>query len=206
MNDGKPINDPGNGFDAGADQLKQDDTEEVSSTVVNVQEDLQFADLLKFQQQLAEDFEIKLKYDAAKQVLIDKLYNENREYKDGILEKFRRQLFLAVIQKIDEFEKFISSFDSEEYSESNYRKLLRFFREDIVVDFKEMLHEKFDVVAYNSEPLSMLDINRHRPLRSTPTDDESLHRLVKQSLKPGYELGGEILRHEMVEVYTKYNL
>ena len=181
-------------------------TEEVSSTVVNVQ-NLHFADLVKFQQQLAEDFEVKLKYDAAKQVLIDKLYEENREFKEGILTKFRRQLLLAVIEQIDESEKSIRFFDSEENSEAseaNYRKLLFFFRE-IVADFQNMLQEKFDVVAFRSEPFSMMDIKRQRPLRSTPTKDESLHRRVKQSLKPGYELGGEILRHEIVDVYTKYN-
>ncbi|MDR1383486.1 MAG: hypothetical protein LBJ67_06540 [Planctomycetaceae bacterium] len=48
--------------------------------------------------QLANDFENKLKYDASKQEQIDKLYNENQKYKEGILEKFRKQLILAVIE------------------------------------------------------------------------------------------------------------
>ena len=178
-----------------------DDTEIVSSTEVN-EPYMQFADLLKFQQQLANDFEIKLKYDAAKQEQIDKLYKENLEYKDGILEKFRRQLILAVIEQIDECQKSAEFFATAEYSEENYIKLLRFFRE-IAADFQNMLYEQFDVVAYHSEPLTTLDVKRQRPLRTTPTDDESQHRLVKQSLKPGYQLGDKVLRHEMVDVYSK---
>ena len=181
-----------------------DDTEEDSSTEVN-EPCMQFADLLKFQQQLANDFEVKLKYDAAKQEQIDRLYSENQEYKEGIHEKLRRQLILSVIEQIDQCETSINFFDATEYSEENYRKLLRFFRE-IAADFQNMLSEQFDVIAYRSEPLTTLDIKQQRPLRTTPTNDESQHRLIKESLKPGYQLGDKVLRHEMVDVYSNKTL
>ena len=205
MNDETITNNPDKEPDIGVDLPEQDNIEEVSVTVANVQ-DLQFADLLKLQQQLVNDFEIKLKYDAAKQEQIDKLYSENQEYKEGILEKFRRQFILAVIEQVDESDKSIRFFDEQEYSEDNYRKLLVIFGE-IADDFRNMLFERFGIVSYRCEPLSSFDVNRQRPLRTTPTDDESLHRQVKQSLKPGYEQveGGVILRHEMVDVYTKNN-
>jgi molecular chaperone GrpE (heat shock protein) len=151
---------------------------------------------------LAKDFDVKLKYDAAKQEQIDKLYKENLEYKEGILNEFRRKLILAVIEQIDVTEKCIKSFDDKECSEDNYRELLNIFR-DVVNEWQEMLLKQFDVSSYQCEPNSPVDIKRQRILKQIPTDDAALYKHVRQTLRTGYELNGQVLRPELVAVFVK---
>jgi len=152
--------------------------------------------------QLVKDFEVKLKYDTAKQEQIDKLYKENLEYKEGILDKFKRSLILAVIEQIDSAEKSIKFFGDKECSEENYRKLLNNFR-DVVSEWQEMLLQQFDVSSYQCEPNSPVDVKRQRTLKQIPTEDATLYKHVRQTLRPGYELNEQVLRPEFVEVYVR---
>ncbi|MDR1383565.1 MAG: hypothetical protein LBJ67_06945 [Planctomycetaceae bacterium] len=152
--------------------------------------------------QLAKDFDAKLKYDASKQTLIDKLYNENQSYKEGILQKFQHAMILAVIEQIDDAAKTISHFENAEFSEENYRKLLKYYS-DIAASFQDMLIERFDIHFYHSEPNTPFDPKKQRSLKTVVTNDQSKHKLVKQSLRPGCETeAGFVLRSEMVEVYV----
>jgi len=159
-------------------------------------------DLLFAFRQLARDFETKLKYDASKKELIDKLYKENLEFKEGIVRKFQHVMILAVIEKIDEAEKDIAVFANRESSEENYRKLLDSYR-DIAANFQDMLSIRFDVESYRCEPLTAFEPKIQRSLRTCPTVEGDKNKLVKQTLRPGYKTAdGFILRPELVEVYV----
>jgi molecular chaperone GrpE (heat shock protein) len=163
-------------------------------------------EILLFLNQLAKDFETKIKYDAAKQEQIDKLYNENQEYKQGILEKFKKSLVLAVIGQIDAAFNTISHFGNREFSEENYYKLLENYRE-IATDFQDSLAQSFDVAAFNSEENTPFDAKRQRALKTVPTEDEAKHKTINKSLRQGYEVANAdgtktLLRLEMVEVYV----
>jgi hypothetical protein len=159
-------------------------------------------DILLLMKQLAKDFEVKLKYDASKQQLIDKLYTENQNFKEGIVKKFRHTMILAVIEQIDDAAKQTTFFTNAEFTEDNYRKLLANYC-DIAEGFQNMLLEKFDVNAYRCETETPFDAKRQRSLKTTPTDDQTKHKLIKQSLRPGYETDdGFVLRPELVEVYV----
>ncbi|MGL6196672.1 MAG: hypothetical protein ACRC2T_17810 [Thermoguttaceae bacterium] len=151
--------------------------------------------------QLAKDFESKLKYDAAKQGQIDKLYNETQEYKQGILRKFQHSLIIAVIEQIDQAAKQIAFFTNAEFSETMFRKMLDSYQ-DITVSFQDMLTEKFSVQVYRCEPHTRFDPKRQRTLKTTPTRDVTLNKHVKASLRPGYETEEcYVIRPELVEVY-----
>lgn len=157
-------------------------------------------------QQLVKDFEVKLKYDATKQDQIDKLYQENQEYKQGILEKFKKSLVLAVVEQIDAALKTIAHFEMQEFSEENYGKLLKNYSE-IVTDFQDSLAQSFDVVAFSSEENSPFDAKRQRALKTMQTEDETKHKTISKSIRQGYEIVNAdetktLLRLEMVEVYV----
>jgi molecular chaperone GrpE (heat shock protein) len=158
--------------------------------------------VLPLLQQLAKDFETKFKYDASKQEQIDKLYKENMDYKQNILKKYQQSLILAVIEKIDDAEKSIAFFADKEFSEENYRKLLAFYR-DTTGDFQNALQERFDVSVFRCEPDTPFDVKRQKILKTVPTDNPTKHKTIKQTLRPGYEIDGQVLRTEMVEVYVK---
>ena len=150
---------------------------------------------------LANDFSTKLKYDAAKQGQIDKLYLENQGYRDDLIEKFKQQLVLAVIEQIDDADKQISHFNKQEATEKNYAKLLNCFR-DVAVSFQDMLLERFDVSSFCSEPGTPFDPKRQRALKTSATPETSRNKTVAATLRPGYEKNdGSVVRPEMVEVY-----
>ncbi|MDR2642047.1 MAG: hypothetical protein LBC74_04560 [Planctomycetaceae bacterium] len=177
-------------------------TTEIISTVQTKDISVEIAEINVFLQQLVKDFETKLKYDATKQGQIDKLYNENQSFKEGLLKKFRHLLILTVIEQIDDVDKQITYFGNASFSEENYRKLLSSYQE-VARGFQDVLLEKFDVQNYRCEPNSTFDPKRQRSLKTCPINDQSKHKLVKQSLRSGYETDdGFILRPEMVEVYV----
>jgi molecular chaperone GrpE (heat shock protein) len=141
-----------------------------------------------------------------KQEQIDKLYNENQEYKQGIHEKLKKSLVLAVIGQIDAAQKTISHFENHEFSEENYRKLLDNYNE-IARDFQDSLAQSFDVVAFSSEENATFDPKRQKALKTVPTQDETKNKKITKSLRPGYEMtNGDgpptLLRPEQVEVYV----
>jgi len=143
---------------------------------------------------------------AKKEEQIDKLYDENQGYKQGILEKFKKSLVLAVIGQIDAALKTISHFGNQEFSEENYRKLLANYNE-IASDFQDSLAQSFDVVTFSSEENTLFDAKRQRALKTVPTEDETKHKTIRQSLRQGYEMANAdgtktLLRLEMVEVYV----
>ena len=157
-------------------------------------------------QQLVKDFDAKLKYDATKQEQIDKLYNANQEYQQGILDKFKKSLVLAVIGQIDAAQKAISHFGNQEFSEGNYRKLLGNYVE-IATDFQDSLAQSFDVTAFGCEENTPFDAKRQKALKTIATEDESKHKTISKSLRQGYEMANAdgtttLLRLEMVEVYV----
>ena len=156
-------------------------------------------------QQLVKDFDTKLKYDAAKQEQIDKLYNENKEYKQGIHEKLKKSLIIEVIKQIESAKKQISHFENQEFSEANYRKLLKNYNE-IATDFQDALEQSFDVVAFNCEENTTFDPQRQKAV-PIPTDDATKNKTIRKSLRQGYEITNAdgtstILHLEMVEVYV----
>lgn len=159
-------------------------------------------DILAVLRQLAKDFETKLKYDASKQELIDKLYKENMEFKEGLVKKFQQAMIAAVIERIDDAAKDIAIFENREFSAENYLKLLASYT-DITTGFQDMLSVRFDVECYSGEPLSRFDPKAQRSLRTCPTSDPNKNKLVKQTLRPGYKTAdGFVLRPELVEVYV----
>jgi len=149
---------------------------------------------------LARDFSTKIKYDATKQGQIDKLYQENQSYRDDVIEKFKQQVVLAVIEQIDDAEKQIAHFDKQEETEKNYAKLLNCFR-DVTVSFQDMLLERFDVSSFQCDPGTPFDPKRQRALKTSDSPEASQNKTVAATLRPGYEKNdGTVVRPEMVEV------
>jgi molecular chaperone GrpE (heat shock protein) len=154
---------------------------------------------------LTQNVDFGTKFAEKKQEQIDKLYKENQEYKQGIHEKLKKSLILAVIEQIDAAQKTISHFGDREFSEENYRKLLANYGE-IATDFQDKLEQSFDVIAFNCEENTPFDAKHQKSLKTIPTEDETKHKTISKSLRQGYEMTNAdgtqtILRLEMVEVY-----
>jgi molecular chaperone GrpE (heat shock protein) len=96
----------------------------------------------------------------------------------------------------------IMFFENAEFSETNFRKLLISYR-GIAEGLQDWLLEKFDVSNYRCAKETLFDPKRQRAIKTAKTDDNAKNKLVKTSLRSGYQTGDEIiLRPEIVEVYV----
>ena len=183
--------------------VTDDTAEPVESETVPQPSDTGILAELKFlMTTLTKDFETKLKYDSAKQKQIDTLYHENQQYRDGIIRRFQTAMILAVIEQIDEASRQIAYFENAGFSEVNFQKILKSYR-DIALSFQDMLLEKFNVENYRCQAGDQFDPKRQRSLKTVATDNPDLNKLVKQSLRFGYQSDeGQVLRPELVEVWV----
>ena len=136
-----------------------------------------------------------------KQADIDKLYDENRDYKDDIIGQFKKKLVLGVIEQLDVAYKQIATFENREQSEKNYTKLLRSFQE-IADDFLDMLRNRLGITPFQSNHGEKFDPARHNAIRRKPTNVKSSDTTINESVRNGYvNSDGRILRPEFVEVF-----
>lgn len=177
---------------------RPEETSDVAAT--SVSEDAA-GELRLLMEKLLNEFGGKLKYDVKKQEQIDRLYQENCAYRDGLVEQCKKHLIQAVIEQVDDAEKQIAHFRTEEFSEKNFKKMFRSF-EDVALSLRDMLLERFDVDSWQSDAGTPFDPKCQRSLRTTPTADTALVKTLRRSIRFGYKTDdGIILRPELVDVY-----
>ncbi|MBI9075319.1 MAG: nucleotide exchange factor GrpE [Desulfatibacillum sp.] len=150
-------------------------------------------------EQLGRDFESKLKYDSHKEKIIDSLHRELQEHKDGLLKKHMQSMVMDIVKVIDDVRKIVRYYREKELQESDLPKLL-----DILEDLPSDLEDAFSfqgIRPYTCEG-NAFNPARQRVLQKLNTEDESLDKSVAKRLLPGYEWDDNILRLEMVGVYT----
>ncbi|MFZ7124668.1 MAG: nucleotide exchange factor GrpE [Desulfobacterales bacterium] len=148
---------------------------------------------------LSQDFEGKLKYDAHKEMIIDRLHGELQDYKQDLLKKLVLSFILDVIKLADDIRKWIAHFKALEPSQRDPVKLFRYL-EAIPSDLEDIFYWQ-GVKPYSTSD-GAFDPIRQRALKKVPTDDPHLDKTVSHSLRPGYEWDGKVIRQEMVAVYV----
>lgn len=157
-------------------------------------------DQLGFQMaSLQREFEGKLKYDAHKDEIIDKLHNELQEYKQDILKKHILSIVMDVVKVADDIRKWLTYFRSLEVSQRDPRKLFRYL-EAIPSDLEDIFY--WHGVRPFSTAEGIFDPARQRAIKKIPSMDASQDKLIAESLRPGYEWDGKVIRQEMVAVYV----
>ena len=159
----------------------------------------QLSGLSRQVEQLSQDFESKLKYDSHKEKIIDSLHGELQEHKDGLLKKHIQSMVMDIVKVIDDVRKIVRHYREKDLSESDLPKIL-----DILEDLPSDLEDAFSfqgIRPYTCEG-DTFNPARQRVLQKIDTEDESLDKKVAKRLLPGYEWDDNILRLEMVGVYT----
>lgn len=148
--------------------------------------------------QLSQEFSGKLKYDAHKEDIIDKLHQELQEYKQDLLKKLVLSFVLDVIKLADDIRKWISHFKALDASQRDPIKLFRYL-EAIPSDLEDIFYWQ-GVKPFTTQE-GVFDPTRQRALKKIPTEDPELDKTIAQSVRPGYEWEGKVIRQEMVAVY-----
>lgn len=158
--------------------------------------------LSKIEEQLAhiqDEFQSKLKHDAHKDRMIDKLHKELQEYKGDIIIKYMKSAFLDLIQTNDNIRKLADYYTSRELSEDDFTKLLQILKE-LPSDLDDVFFRQ-GVNAYICEE-DEFDAKRQKVLKTIETSDKSKDKIIAERLRPGYEWDDQVIRPEMVSVYV----
>lgn len=147
---------------------------------------------------LQREFEGKLKYDAQKDKLIDKLHQELQAYRQDFLKKHLLTVILDVIKIADDIRKWLHYFRSLDPAQRDPLKLFRYL-EAVPTDLEDVFY--WHGVKPYSTPGGNFDPTRHRALKQIHTDESDKDKTIARSLRPGYEWDGKVIRQEMVAVY-----
>jgi len=161
---------------------------------------------------LQESFDAKLKYDAKKDAIIDRQFQELTQFKNGLVTKVTMQIVSDLIAEIDSAEKLVRFYEGAECNEANFKKLIKVLK-DIPASLCDVL-EKYGVTSYRSSVGALFNPKRQRALKTTETGDASKDKTINELLRLGFEQEIEsadgdsaktkIVRSEMVDVYV-YN-
>jgi molecular chaperone GrpE (heat shock protein) len=148
---------------------------------------------------LQRDFEGKLKYDAHKDKVIDRLHDELQEYKQDLLKKHLLTVILDVIKIADDIRKWLHHFRALEPAQRDPLKLFRYL-EAIPTDLEDVFY--WHGVKPFASTEGAFDPARQRVAKKVPTTDPSKDKTVARSLRPGYIWDDKVIRQEMVAVYV----
>ncbi len=141
-------------------------------------------------------FEEKIKYDLSKESQIDKLHSELQDHKNGLILKILKPLVLDLITLHDNTGKILAELKKTS-SEVNL-KLYESFQTDI----EDILYRYgFESYSTNIEDVEF-DSKRQRIAKTLTTDEISRDRKIAERLRKGFIYEGNIIRPEMVSVYT----
>ena len=148
---------------------------------------------------LDREFAGKIRHDTHKDRIIDNLHQELQAYKDDILKKYLKNFITDMIYVIDNIRRLTSHYASLPSAEKDPEKLLGLM-DGIPSDLEDIFYRQ-GIKTYTCEGNSF-DARRQRVLKKIETSDLSKDKTVAESLRPGYEWDGQILRPEIVAVYV----
>ena len=148
---------------------------------------------------LIEGFETKIKIDEHKNKIIDTLHDELQTFREGIIKKHLYSFVTDVIKIIDDIRKFKGHYTGESPSEEVVTNLLTFL-DSIASDLEDLFAWQGVVPFMCGTPT--FESSRQRVIKKIDTDDPTKDKTVAESLRPGYEWDGKMIRPEMVAVYV----
>lgn len=156
------------------------------------------ADLGRRIDALRSTFERELRAEANRERVIDRLHAELQDYKQDLLLKVQRPIFVDLIQLHDDVGKMAAArppSDTESEGSSSFRGIL----ESIQTAIEDILYRQ------GVEPFALesceFDPRRQRALATTATDDPTLNKTVASRIRKGFAAGEKLIRPELVSVF-----
>jgi molecular chaperone GrpE len=147
---------------------------------------------------LLSQFESKIKYDKHKEDIIDKLHNENQNFKNDIYKKLLLPLVNEIIILIDDYATLFKKHCENNINEIDVSKLLKQFG-SISEDLENLLYKNgIDVLNVEGK---QLDPSKQKVIKIILTDDPNKDKIVIEKLKKGFVWDGKIIRMEYVSCY-----
>ncbi|MBW2737705.1 MAG: nucleotide exchange factor GrpE [Deltaproteobacteria bacterium] len=186
------------------DVANQNDNNEVSSDTDNSGNYYSaihhFEKLLKSGfDKILHSFEQKLAYDITKQQQIDSLHSELQKYRTDLIAKTNRPIINGLIRLHDDIGRLVEKLKScppEQLNHNRFFKVIDGIQEDI-----EILLDQNGIITFR-ESFEEFSPRRQQAIKSIPINEEDLNGVVAARIRPGFEIGNEIIKKERVTVYV----
>ena len=146
-------------------------------------------------------FENKFLYDATKEEMITKLHRELQAYKDDMLRKTLKPIFMDMIVFADNMKTLVSRYEETlepELMLEKYQKLRKeFFKIGSHID--DFLYN-YGIEAYSSNAGDDFNPRTQQAKKSSDTDNPDEHKKIVASLATGYTWDEQLLRRENVHI------
>ncbi|MEW5737002.1 MAG: nucleotide exchange factor GrpE, partial [Thermodesulfobacteriota bacterium] len=126
------------------------------------------------------------------------LHDELQQYRNDMVRKQLLPVIMDVIKVADQVRKITGHFRSRDNAEIPPEKLLGAL-EAVPDDLEDLLSYQ-GVAAFRFED-AVFNPSRQQVLRKVETPDPALDKAVSESISPGYEWEGKVIRRELVNVY-----
>ena len=146
---------------------------------------------------LKQKFENKIEFDKHKNELFDKMHKQLEDYQNDAIGASVMPITMDLIILIDTIKK-NQSYICKKCSEKDYKKLYDLYM-GVSQDLEAVLLRQ-DIEPY-TEDNDKINIKRQKVNKVVYTSDEDKNNMVKESVAPGYEKFGRIIRPEKVDIY-----
>lgn len=142
---------------------------------------------------LQSQFDREVRAEASRERIVDRLHAELQEYKQDLMLKVQRPIFVDLIQLHDDVGKMAAA---QPPDAEGFRDALG----SIQTALEDVLYRQ-GVEPFRVEG-DAFDPRRQRAVTTVPTPDPALARTVAARLRPGFQSGEKVIRPEMVTVYS----
>ncbi|MDR3622949.1 MAG: nucleotide exchange factor GrpE [Paludisphaera borealis] len=142
---------------------------------------------------LQAQFDREVRAEASRERVVDRLHAELQEYKQDLLLKVQRPIFVDLIQLHDDVGKMAEA-------QGDDGEAVRGMLESIQTAVEDILYRQ-GVEPFRNDG-EAFDPRRQRAVTTTPTDEPDRAKTVAQRLRPGFQAGDKVIRPEIVTVYT----
>lgn len=179
-------------FDYDENILPDDDVDIIDPVNLKLDDILQQLNIIQ------KEFNRKIKFDEQKNKIIDNLHQELQEHKNDILKKYLKTIVLDIIQFTDSIRKLTNFYDAKDLTENDTEKLLNLLK-NIPSDLEDICTRQ-GINSFTCEGADF-DPRQQRVLKKIETQEKDNDKKVAETIHPGYEWDGDIIRPEMVAVY-----
>jgi molecular chaperone GrpE len=144
--------------------------------------------------------EREIRAEMTRERVVDRLHAELQEYKQDLLLKVMRPVFVDLIQLHDDIGKMEEARQSSGEEGDAESDPVRVLLESIRTGIEDILYRQ-GVEPFEEEQ-GIFDARRQRAVTTVPTEDPELNKTVAARLRKGFQSGDKVIRPEIVSVYT----
>jgi molecular chaperone GrpE len=142
-------------------------------------------------------FDREVRAEATRERIVDRLHAELQDYKQDLLLKVQRPIFVDLIQLHDDIGKMI---EAQPQDDPDRAAAVRGTLESIRTAIEDILYRQ-GVEPFHAEG-EEFDPRRQRAVTTVPTEESERNKTIAGRLRPGFQAGEKLIRPEIVSVFT----